>query len=300
MSEVLITLYSHIASQLFISLFDVWLLLIVLHKTCKIKIKQEALGVVVKILIVYLVSVSTARACDGFRILFYGYNIFQNRISFSLFIFRNIFEVSGVLIWYFTLAYQLRVIFKHTIFAIQRTNVVIQWILVVMFSIGIAITIYFSVYRNNRYLGISVAIVVFIYIIGYYHMIGLFNWKLYQTLRQHKCENQETRITTIMIRSTVLVTIHGIINLLYIGTVVMFAYQDVHIIFVITYWTWATLWNIYNALCIFLMLKMNEKYYDCFCKICDSRFTKVCDRLIIKSNPDLELVNLTINSLSTA
>ena len=305
MSPSPILLYAHIASQLFISAFDAILLFVALSKICKPEIKDKPIKIVSSILIVYLVFVSIARGIDGFRLIFYGLNDFHDTISSILIIIRLTLEIPASLLWYFMIAYQLNYVFKDSTFKIQRCTFIIQGVLFITFSICIAMDISFYVLQYHLYFDISLAIAVLIYVCGYYHMIYLFNRKLYLMIHQrNNTENKSTESPLemkIITRATVLVTIHAILTFLYIASIMINAFTgDKDVALLMIYWFCTALWYSYNALCIFLMLRFNESCYGSLCKACDSGLKSVCNRLIRRFQPQLELDLKRVRSISIA
>ena len=109
-------------------------------------------------------------------------------------------------------------------------------------------------------------------------------------------KSAQAPIINIMRRSSVLMTIQ-------IFSCIVFAVfsgmtgsnWNIRVTFIL-YFVAATLYYCYSALCIFLMLRINEKYYKCLCGICDAAFKKLCN-CVAGTTDVLEQKHKTVNGI---
>ena len=279
--------------------FTFYLLLLfnLVLKICRTVINEERTKTILRLFIVCLVCVCIAYGFEVPRLSLYGKYQFGSVNSAIFYIIRVVFESIGTFIWYFIILCQVTSVFMGTQFEIKQRIVWMHRCIPLLIIVFALIAFFGNMLQSNLLIGASIGCAVLFYMTGYYHLVYLFNSRLYKMMKaQRNSQNlsEQSPILNIMRRSAVLISIHAVCNTILFVVIIMTAlYLDKGLSFI--YFTvCSTFVGCYNALCIFLMLRINEKYYRCLCQICDKRFETFCNH--ITRNTELELQQMHSNS----
>ena len=243
----------------------------------------------ITVFVIYLVCISFAYGLSTIRTSMYGLHQFVTLVSSILYVVRMVFEITAFIVYYSILAYQVVLVFGNTHFAISKKTVWMHRVIITLIFVGGTVVTFGFAMQSNQLITAGSLGAVLLYVIGYYHLVFLFNWKLYKIVKysclENKSEVRSSMMINVMRRSTVLVTMYALFNMLLIMTIIFASFYvnyDYDVSFgLVSFFT--TLQICCGGLCLFLMLRINAKYYQCLCKICDSRFKKCCDNVAVQN-----------------
>ena len=300
MVSTTLPLYVTIVSKSLLTIFDTGLIIILVWTLRRTTIETKETKNVIVACVIYLICMSFAFGLSTIRTSIFGVDQFVTLLSSIMYSVRLIFEIAAFIIYYSILAYQVVSVFRNTHFAIGKKTIWMhRGIIILVFVCSAVVVFGFLLQLVPLILG-GTAVAVLVYLIGYHHLVFLFNWKLYKMIKysclQNKAEATSSPMINIMRRSTVLVTIYAVFNFLLIVAVILVPiYVDYSISFSLVN-VFITLQYCCGALCLFLMLRINGKYYHCLCKICDSRFKKCCDNIAVQN----EIAELQLEQIQSA
>ena len=270
------TLYAAIICKLVTAVFHSVLLVIVVFTIHKNTIEKKTKGLIYRF-IVYLVSIAISQWTDGFRNLLYGNSqSFEQVVPSTLYAIRLVFDFIGFTLWYSMVFYQVRSVFQGTYFELTKCAFTIQKGILMLFIISV-LSVLGGIIFGQTSVSISMSIAFLSYGSGYSHLIFLFNRNLFQMLKQQSKSTDgsaQLPILRIMRRSAVLISIHAVICVFEIVVNLCIAFGIVPLII---HFIAVSIWYCYTAVCMFLMLRINEKYYQCLCGVCDAGFKRICN-----------------------
>ena len=288
-----------IVGKSFISIFHLLLLSILVCKICTTVINAQKTNTIIRIFIVYLVCIFISYSLAALRISLYGKYPFGNINSVIFYVIRAVFETFGFCTWYSMVLYQVKSVFMGSQFEIKQRIVWMHRCFVLLMIIFALITFFCIMLQRNDLAGISIAGAALAYMSGYYHLIFLFNSRLYKMVKaQSNSQNisEQSPILNIMRRSAVLMSIHALwFTIQLVVTIITGLYWNEGLSLII-FAGCSTFVSCYNGLCLFLMLRINENYYQCLCQICDARFEVLCNQITRKVGAELQLAQMHSNS----
>ena len=236
----------------------------------------------------------------------------------------GICNASSSLLMYLFMAFQLIIVFKNTVFQVQKSVIYAHFILFIVILILVISMLIIAI--SGYKITILLAIFFILASIGAMHMAWLFNRKLYlMVLKQRKHSNtfsdsstnqinnstidaqRELSILNVIIKITVIFTLY-FISTIFIIVVLMALIILNSTLTIALYYVIFGIYAVTPSLSIFLMLSMNNDIYGCLCKCCHHQFSKLCHNLAItddnkqektlnqRSKPNVDSVNTTTKS----
>ena len=302
MSRSIAAIQLKISCQFAMAIFASLLLLILFIKLLN-KNREKISKIIVIIMVIHLLCVFIYNISDAFRVIFYGIEPYRTTMSSAMYIITWTCSAIGSWAWYLMMVYQCKLVFQNTILKISKKTIIFQIFILVSHFCCILGLFTGAITQIVSILYISSAIMTIVFLIGYLQMVYLFNRKLYKmTQMQYKIgkKSADPTIMRIMRKTTVLVTFYVILMIGYVICIVMESMNDNDTFYMIR-WVATMFLTCYVGLGVFLMIRLNEGWYDILCHFCDSRCEKLCDRVTIKARPELQLAEMsTASSITVA
>ena len=293
-----------------VSLLSTILLINLLFKliTKSIEVPEKKFAIILPIIYFTTQSISFGVRVVG-SILFYDLDDKDEQYSNPIAGALDIISISCVAIftvsWYLWMLLQLKSSFKGTVFKIPKTIMIFHFLFFGLILLSMLVIVFNSfILQSQPLFAMSISIHLLFYYIGYYHMVWLFNRRLYKLMNIQLVDTQTqpdiSHIIELITKAVTLYTIHSLVTVAIFVIIAMNAVFHTDIM-VVVYWISVAFYNCFMALCMFLMLQFNEKYYGYLCKSCDAGFAKLCEHFSTRyrKKPNLENVLSTSSDANT-
>ena len=205
--------------------------------------------------------------------------------------------------WYLWMLLQLKSSFNDTVLKVPKAIMIFHFTFFGLIVLSALVIIFnnFILLKSESILRMSISIYLLFYYIGYYHMVWLFNRRLYKLMNIQLAETQSdiSNIIRLTTKLATLYTIHSLVTIAMLTNTIIYTSMQDSLIMGTIFWFNVALYNCYMSLCMFLMMKFNEKYYGCLCKHCDAGFVKLCEYCAGKCAKKPNLKNVISSSIGT-
>eukprot|EP01084_Bolivina_argentea_P177914 307642_1 len=233
-------------------------------------------------------------ALNPCRLFLYGSNQLYNTVSIILWSTAALFGLIGALSIYIFMAVQLHTIFHETQLKVNKRVSTMHCIIFIAVIFLLCSRILFQVITDHRaqlFNNISGILSILLLSFGVFHMVWLFNKKLYfmtvsqkkhlETLSKNNTDiniSKELVLLQIIVKVTVLITYNVVstVFVIVIGTVFTIIGGNVSISI---FWIIWAFWAIVASLNIFLIISVNNTIYLFLCGICHGLFRYLCEYL---------------------